>query len=101
MSKTTTALLAMLTMLTLLPSVSADHNASHECTEADPCNDNDTGCEAFLGVSCTYDAHSQCTSGEGSDGTNSKFCRHDTRDCMVTFDDHCYWHGSFQPRLFR
>lgn len=101
MSKTMLALLAMLTMLMLLPSVSADHEASHECTEQDPCNDDDTGCDGLLAVKCSYDNHGACYAGEGDDGEPSRFCRHDTRQCLVTVDDHCYWHGSFEPRLFR
>lgn len=105
MEKTTTTymmLVMAITAITIAPTASADHG-NHECTDEDPCDDiGKDGCDPIVSVGgCEYEYHDSCTYGKGADGTQSEFCRHHTRHCMINVGGRCYHHGStLNERMF-
>lgn len=92
-------ILAALALVAFLPTASADHGY-HECTEEDPCdNRGNQGCDgATLAVDCTYESHGGCYSSINEEGQQAMYCRHDSKNCLISVDNYCQMHGSIDYR---
>ncbi len=86
-------MLLLTATLAVAGNASADHGY-HECTEEDPCDNSwNPGCDGSVDVDCGYDGHYNCYYGFNEDGENSKFCKHESKNCLVNVLDWCHLQG--------